>query len=85
MTPEQIIELADDCGASVYKYQSVARVSIEFGSAALVKFAKLIEAATREECASVIEQDLWPIPTTDYIRQDNDGIRRLAEKIRSGT
>lgn len=55
MTPEQIIELADDCGASVYKYQSVTRVSIEFGGAALVKFVKLIEAATREECARVCD------------------------------
>ncbi len=55
MTPKQIMELADDCGASVYKYQSVARVSVEFGSAALMKFAKLIEAATREECAMVCD------------------------------
>ena len=56
MTPEQIIELVDDCGASVYKYQSVARLSVEFGSAALVKFVKLIEAATREECANVCDE-----------------------------
>ena len=86
MTPEQIIELADDCGASVYKYQSVARVSIEFGSAALVKFAKLIEAATREECAKKVEQDLYPDDAgKPYTQQYNYSIRVLAEKIRSGT
>ncbi len=56
MTPEQIIELADDCGANVYKYQSLpGHSSIEFGNEALMKFAKLIEAATREECARVCD------------------------------
>ncbi len=85
MTPKQIMELADDCGASVYKYQSVARVSVEFGSAALMKFAKLIEAATREECAEKVKQDLYPDDENYYIRQYNYGIKALAEKIRSGT
>ena len=40
---------------------------------------------TREECAKVVEQDLWPVVTTEYQVQYNDGIRRLAEKIRRGT
>ena len=47
--------------------------------------AELIEAATREECAKVVEQDLYPTEDTEYIRQYNYSIKVLAEKIRSGT
>ena len=86
MTPEQIIELADDCGANVYKYQSLpGHSSIEFGNEALMKFAKLIEAATREECAKLVEQDMYPTNHTAYLREYNDSIKVRAKKIRSGT
>lgn len=60
--------------------------SIEFGNEALMKFAKLIEAATREDCAKLVEQDLYPDDAgKPYTQQYNYSIRVLAEKIRSGT
>ena len=86
MTPEQIIELADDCGASVYKYQFVSEVSIDFETDSLMKFAKLIETATREDCAKLVAQDLYPDDSgTPYTKQYNFSIKVLADKIRSGT
>ena len=85
MTPEQIIELAEDAEGSVCNYVS-GRVDIEFGIDSLMKFAKLIEAATREECAKLVEQDLYPDDAgKPYTQQYNYSIRVLAEKIRSGT
>ena len=60
--------------------------SIEFDNEALMKFAKLIEAATREDCAKLVEQDLYPDDAgKPYIQQYNYSIRVLAEKIRSWT
>lgn len=86
MTPEQIIELADDCGAGVYKYQFVSEVSIDFETDSLMKFAKLIETATREDCAKLVEQDLYPDDSgKPYTKQYNFSIKVLADKIRSGT
>lgn len=86
MTPEQTLELADDAGANVYKYQSLpGHSSIEFDGDSLVKFVKLIEAKTREECAKRIEQDLYPDDAgKPYTQQYNASIKRLADKIRSG-
>ena len=83
MTPEQIIELADECGASVYKYQSVARVSIEFGRAALAKFAKLIEAANRAECARVCRNLIANEGTSASISVAKEVSNLCAEAIES--
>ena len=81
MTPEQILELAARAGADTQD----GGKHWEFDDFSPEKFAKLIEAATREECAEKVEQDLWPVVTTEYQVQYNAGIRRLADKIRSGT
>ena len=86
MTPEQIIELADDCGASVYKSQWFSNIAVDFGTDSLMKFAEAIEAATREECAKVVEKDLYPDDSQKpYTQHYNSCIKRLADKIRSGT
>ena len=80
MTPEQIKDFAAEAGFHPY-YTEVSAFHIN-----LVRtFAKLIEAATREECAEKVKQDLYPDDENYYIRQYNYGIKALAEKIRSGT
>ena len=49
----------------------------------LIEYGKQVEAHTREECAKVIEQDLYPDDACKpYTQQYNDSIKRLADKIR---
>ncbi len=81
MTPEQIIELAKE--SSVY-VSVIDKTRAYLDEHRLINFAKLVESATREECAKVIEQDLWPVVFTEYQAKYNAGINVLAEKIRSG-
>ena len=79
MTPEQILELADEAEFDKHRYWNYD------GSSRLVTFARLIEAHTREECAKQVEQDLYPDDSQKpYTQQYNSCIKRLAEKIRSG-
>lgn len=50
------------------------------------EYGKLVESATREECAKQVEQDLYPDDSgKPYTQQYNYSIKVLAEKIRSGT
>ena len=91
VTLEQITALAKEAGLHSALILSIYGNTESLTSSETVElkrihdFAKLIEAATREECAKVVEQGLWPVVTTEYQVQYNAGIRRLAEKIRSGT
>ena len=82
MTPEQIIELAKE--ASVY-VSVIDKPRPYLDKHRLLNLAKLIEAATREECAEKVKQDLYPDDENYYIRQYNYSIKVLAENIRSGT
>lgn len=50
------------------------------------EYAKLVEAATREECAKVVERDLYHEDSQKpYTQHYNSCIKRLSEIIRSGT
>ena len=83
MTLTQIIELSRQLNITVYRNCRYSIVpSVPIPSDPLVDFATAIEAAVREECARIVEQDLYTVGNTGYIQQYNDGIRKLAEKIR---
>lgn len=88
MTPEQIKSLAVSAGLGfVYRIRHyLGDPAKEVGQDQLVNFAMLIEAATREECAKQVEQDLYPDDAgKPYTQHYNSCIKRLAEIIRSGT
>lgn len=71
MTPEQLEQWADMCTTNT-----------ETGSLNYLKFAKLIEAATREECAKVVEQEIKYGTANEYLNH-NMVIAKIATKIRS--
>lgn len=75
MTPEQINDM----------WKTVLSTGDPTAGNAHIRFARAIEAATREECAKLVEQDLYPTNHTAYLREYNDSIKVLAKKIRSGT
>lgn len=78
MTPEQILELAHQAGMAFHMGQPHPAVMQQ-----LELFAKLVEAATREECAKKVEQDLYPDDAgKPYTQQYNYSIKVLADKIR---
>ena len=83
MTPEQIIELAKE--SSVY-VSVIDKTRAYLDEHRLINFAKLVESATREECAKLVEQDLYPDDSgKPYTKQYNFSIKVLADKFRSGT
>ena len=75
MTPEQINDM----------WEAVLSTGDPTAGNAHIRFARAIETATREDCAKLVEQDLYPTNHTAYLREYNSCIKRLADKIRSGT
>ncbi len=83
MTPEQILKLAHSAGVYVSVIDKPRPYLDKHG---LLNLAKLIEAAAREECAKVVERDLYHEDSQKpYTQHYNSCIKALAEKIRSGT
>ncbi len=80
MTPEQILELAHSAGVYV---SVIDKPRPYLDKHRLLNLAKLIEAATREECAKKVEQDLYPDDAgKPYTQQYNYSIKVLADKVR---
>lgn len=89
MTLEQITALAKEAGLHSALILSIYGNTESLTSSETVElkrihdFAKLIEAATREECAKKVEQDLYPDDAgKPYTQQYNYSIKVLADKVR---
>lgn len=80
MTKDEIIALAKEAGIQEPYTAGIYRAN-EYD---LVKFAKSIQTKERERCAKLVEVDLYPAPgLSPYKAQYNDGIARLAARIRT--
>jgi len=53
--------------------------------AQLERFANLVAAKEREDCATIVEARLYPLSRNDYQTQYNLGVKALADEIRSRT
>lgn len=75
MTPEQILELAEEAEFDKHRYWN------DDGSNRLVTFAKLIEAHTREECAKVCRHLIANKGTSASIKAAKEVASLCAEAI----
>ena len=57
MTNEQIIQWAREAGAELNVFARMRVGGVLFAEYELARFAELVAAATREECAKVCEQE----------------------------
>ena len=74
MSDQEIVDLADKAGITFVTQSGVASATVEW----LQKFAALVSAREREECAKIVEFYLKYYP--DYVTGATQEIRTRGEK-----
>jgi len=81
MTRTEIIELAKQADIQDAWFRTPHPGVV----AQLERFAQLVAAKEREDCATIVEAQLYPLSRNDYQTQYNLGVKALADEIRSRT